>query len=686
MPTKATKQSKLGTPVTDLAGVGAAYAEKLERLGITTVNDLLHYFPRRYEDLRDVKSLEELQRFGGLLGGQPVTLRAAIQQVDSRRTRFGKVLVKALIGNDKGTIEAVWFNQPYLAKQLKEGDEFIFSGKLKTGYGRPSLQNPSHEPIKGEQTHTARLVPVYPETEGLSSKWLRAKLKPLLGLADEVPDALPQDLRQRYELAETAEALRQIHFPDGPEQAERARYRFDFEQLLTIQLLTQTSRRAWQEADGAAQVPYDPDITKRFTKTLPWPLTDDQRLSAHEVLGDLDATKPMLRLLQGDVGSGKTVVAAIALHQAVAAGWQAALMVPTEVLANQHAKTLRDWFGRLDIETVVLLGSQSAPEKREAITAIESGRPAVIVGTHALIQEKVSWSKLALAVVDEQHRFGVAQRNALKGETTPHLLTMTATPIPRSLALTAYGDQDLSVIATPPAGRKPVGTKLILPAERGPAFEEIKKELAAGRQAFIVYPVIEDSTRGLKDATSEYERLSGSVLADFSVELLHGRMPADQKAEVMRRFSSGEVDALVSTSVIEVGVDIPNASVMVIEEAQQFGLAQLHQFRGRVGRGSEQSYCYLFAGDLTGEDNERLQAMTESQSGFDLAEVDLKLRGPGDLIGTKQSGFDVSLAALTNPTLLKQTREAAKELLQADPKLKSVPQLADRLEAVHLRS
>lgn len=665
----------LATPLAQLPGVGPAYVKRLERLGLETVDDLLHYFPRRYDDLRQVKSLDELQQFGSLVEGEPITVRATILQVNAQRTRRGKGLVKAEVGNDKGSIEAVWFNQPYLAKQLVPGDEYIFAGKLKTSYGRPSLQSPTYEPVKGEQTHTARLVPVYPETEGLSSKWLRAKLKPLLELADSVPETVPKAVLEQYHLLSIGDALPEIHFPTDPEKAERARYRFDFEQILLRQLVTLQARHDWRESRRAPHVSYDAGVTKAFVSRLPWSLTDDQRKAAHEILQDLESDRPMMRMLQGDVGSGKTAVAAIAANQVAAAGFQTAIMAPTEVLARQHHRTLSELLPK---PPVLLLGSQGAKEKREAKEAIQAGA-SVVVGTHALIQEDVVMPKLALAVIDEQHRFGVEQRNALQAETMPHLLSMTATPIPRSLALVAFGDQDLSVIEQMPSGRKPVVTRLASAPERPAAFEAIRDELRAGRQAFVVYPVIEDSKSGLKDATSEYERLAKGEFADFRVGLMHGRLKADEKRSVMERFKAGELDVLVATSVIEVGVDVPNATVMVIEEAQQFGLAQLHQFRGRVGRGADQSYAYLFAGTITQEDNERLVAMTKSNSGFDLAEVDLRLRGPGDLLGTKQSGFDVSLAGLTNPKLLKEAREAAQAIIEADPDLRRYPELKQRV-------
>ena len=670
----------LETPLDDLPGIGQTYLKRLERIGLATAGDLLRYYPRRYDDLSKVKTVDELQQFGGLTDGELVTVQAEVLGVRSQPMRSRRALVKAEIGNEHGFLEAVWFNQPYVTRQLTPGKTFVFSGKLKTGYGRPSLQSPVFEAAGGDSTHTARIVPVYPETEGLSSKWLRAKLKPLLPLAKQLVEPLPADVLKQYDLPGISEATIQVHFPDSLEQAERARYRFDFEQILLRQLLAQRSRYQWRE-QTATPVEYDPEVTKRLVSALPWPLTDDQRRATHEILMDLSVPKPMIRLLEGDVGSGKTVVAAIAAHQVQADGGQTAVMVPTEVLARQHLKSFTELLGPAGLKVELVVGSQPAVERTATLERVASGQTDLVVGTHALIQEGVSFKRLDLAIIDEQHRFGVEQRRALQGEIVPHLLSMTATPIPRSLALVAFGDQDLSVIEQLPAGRQPTQTEVVPAAQRAATFARIREQLAAGRQAFIVYPVIGNSKAGLKSATQEFEALSAGELKGFSVGLLHGRMKPEEKEAVMTAFSGGELDALVATSVIEVGVNIPNATVMVIEEAQQFGLAQLHQFRGRVGRGAKQSYCFLIPGSDAQEDNERLTAMAESTSGFTLAEIDLELRGPGDLLGTRQSGFDVSLAGLANPALLKDARAAAEQLIAADPELSGLPLLKERVAA-----
>ncbi|MSU76432.1 ATP-dependent DNA helicase RecG [Patescibacteria group bacterium] len=676
----------LDTPVEELAGVGPVYVRRLKRVEIETVRDLLRYFPRRYDDLRDVKTLDEISRFGELPIGERVTLKAKIISVNSRRSRYGKALVSAQIGSEKGTIEAIWFNQPFVAKDLKTGQEYLFSGKLREAYGRVSLQSPTYEPVKATvdgQTHTARLVPVYPERETISSKWFRQKIRLALPAANQFTEDLPEALRKTNNLPGIADAIKHIHFPETPEQAERARTRFDFTELFVMQILTQRLRASWRN-QGAVKIPYNPKITTKFINSLPWKLTDDQRRATHEILKDLDSKAPMLRLLEGDVGSGKTAVAAAAANQVITAGHQVAIIAPTEVLARQHFATLSAWFEPPEIKPLMLLGSQTAKEKKEAKELIASCEGKLIIGTHALIQEDVDWSNLALAIVDEQHRFGVEQRKALRGQTAPHLLSMTATPIPRSLALTAYGDQDLSIIKEMPEGRVPVKTVLLSRGDRDAAFSAIREALGRSEQAFIIYPVIADSRSGLKAAEDEYHNLSKTVLAGYETGLLHGRLSAEEKDAVMTKFTNQEIEVLISTTVVEVGVDVPNATVMVIEEAQRFGLAQLHQLRGRVGRGENMGRCYLLPGQAKDDDNERLETMTKTQSGFTLAEKDLELRGPGELLGTKQSGFDVSLAGLTNPQLLKAAQTAARDIVEHDPDLKTVPELKPRVEGAVL--
>ncbi|HEY8108540.1 MAG TPA: ATP-dependent DNA helicase RecG [Patescibacteria group bacterium] len=665
-----------------LPGVGPAYGKRLQRIGVRTVGDLLTYLPRRYDDLREIKTLPELLESGSLPASASVTLRAPVQSASLRRLRGRRSMVTATLGDRTANLKAVWFNQPYLAESLQKGKEYVFVGKLRTGRYGTNLQSPAVErrSLTGDQTHSGRLVAVYPETEGLSSRWIRYMVRPLLRHADLLPETLPEEVRARAGLLPLADAVRSIHFPDDEEAAERARYRFDFEQVFYRQLIAQRRRRDWQAETRAVPIPTDAVALERFREALPWSLTSGQAAALDEILADMGRDRPMLRLLQGDVGSGKTAVAAAAARQADAAGLQTAFMAPTEVLARQHADTLRRWFDPLGSEVVLLVGGQAPDQQDEAKRRITAGVP-IVVGTHALIQDDVRWRRLGLAVVDEQHRFGVEQRAKLRSDETPHLLSMTATPIPRTLALVAYGDQDISVIPERPAGRPTVTTKVVTPASRDRAFAAVRKELEAGRQAFVLYPVIADSKSGLKAAEEEFERLATTVFDGHKVALLHGRLPVEDKVRTMDAFAAGELDVLVSTSVVEVGVDVPNATVMLIEEAQQFGLAQLHQLRGRVGRGEHRSYCYLLPGDGARTDNERLRAMERTDSGFELAETDLELRGPGEVLGTAQSGFAVSPAGLSNPRLLQAARGAARDLLERDARLETLPVLRDKVLA-----
>ncbi|MEX2209451.1 MAG: ATP-dependent DNA helicase RecG [Patescibacteria group bacterium] len=677
------REQIIGRPVESLPGVGSAYVNRLERVGVQTIGDLLRYFPRRYDDLRQVQDLAALLKERTLPVGENLTVRAKVRSVKLRRLRGRRSMVTAVLGSEQANLEAVWWGQPYLAETLQEGREYIFAGKLRASkkYGT-TFQSPAIErrSVTGEQTHTARLVPVYPETEGLSSRWLRFVIKPLLPAADRLPETLPDAVRERAGLLPLSAAIRQIHFPADEAESRAARRRFDFEHVFYRQLITQRRRQHWREETTAPRIAANSAVTRRFLDGLPWSLTDGQRQALQEIFADLDQDRPMLRLLQGDVGSGKTAVAAAAAHQVVAAGWQAAMMVPTEVLARQHAATLDSWFSPHGITVALLVGGQSEAEKEEVRRRIAAGDVQVVVGTHALIRQDARWHRLGLAIVDEQHRFGVEQRAKLRGEqATPHLLSMTATPIPRTLALIAYGDQDLSIIPERPAGRAGVSTRVVAPAGRQAAFAAVREELAAGRQAFVLYPVIADSKAGLKAAEEEYERLATKVFEGFRTALLHGRMKTEDKVATMEAFADGATDVLVSTSVVEVGVDFPNASVMLIEEAQQFGLAQLHQLRGRIGRGGHRSYCYLLPGDNSTVENERLKALERSDSGFELAEIDLELRGPGEVVGLKQSGHELSAAGLADANLLREARDAATELLEQDPRLKSFPDLRQRV-------
>ncbi|TMC49656.1 MAG: ATP-dependent DNA helicase RecG [Chloroflexi bacterium] len=654
-------------PVAGLPGVGPRQAQRLARLGVGTVRDLLFHLPRRYEDTRDVRPLAELHP------GEEQTVYARVRNVSSHRSpRKRMVLVEASLEDGGHVASAVWFNQPFLARQIHSGDELLLSGKVKLGRGGLVLQNPEFERASGEQRHVGRLAPVYPETEGVSSRWLRSRIEPLLPVADALEDPLPPQLLRSHDLPRLAAALRQVHFPDDPARLELARRRIAFEEMFLLQLAAQRARRRRLAGSGVA-VAYDVEVARRFVASLPFRLTEGQRVAAHEILTDMAGTGSMNRLLQGDVGSGKTVVAAMAALMTHAAGHQTAVMAPTEILARQHHATMEALLAPHGVSSRLLVGSTPARARREVLVGVAAGHDTVLIGTHALIEEAVVLADLGLVVVDEQHRFGVAQRQQLrrKGALAPNFLAMTATPIPRSLSLTLYGDVDLSELREMPPGRIPVETRVVAPHQRPEAYDFVRAQVAEGRQAFVICPLIEESDKlGVKSATEEYERLRREVFPELRVELLHGRMPGREKEERMGRFAAGEADLLVSTSVVEVGVDVPNATIMFIEGAERFGLASLHQFRGRVGRGEHASVCLLFQGSPDEEGSKRLEAVAQTRSGFDLAEADLRLRGPGDVVGLRQHGLpEVRVADLLDTALLEEARRAAGDWLDADPEL-----------------
>ncbi len=687
-------------PVTRLPRVDRVTARRLGRLGVKTLRDLIYHFPFRYEDWSRVRKIaelgphEEATVIGRLIAVQATRLGAR-----------GLPATEALVADDTGTLRVVWFNQPYLARTLKTGTTLVLSGRTEYFRGVKVFESPEYEVYDGaeELLHTGRLVPVYRVTEGLTPKTLRRLIKTALDLClDSIPDDLPAWLRAEFDLADLTTALRQIHFPDDYAALHAARRRLAFEELFYIQVLVLTRRRLTEAEATAPRLQDGRGLVDAFIAALPFKLTAAQERVLGEVLADLARDRPMNRLLQGDVGSGKTVVAAAAMLMAVGSGHQAALMAPTEILAEQHFNTLvgllsglpEAWRPRLGLLTASFARVWPLPDPQPALfeagPAGESGRVRreelyrllqaggvdIVVGTHALIQEPVSYARLGLVVVDEQHRFGVVQRSALrrKGE-NPHVLVMTATPIPRSLALTLYGDLDLSIIDELPPGRKPVKTKLVEPERRQRVYQFIRQQVGQGFQAFVICPLIEESEAlQVKAAEAEFERLRAEVFPDLRVGLLHGRMAAAEKERVMRAFRDRELDILVATPVVEVGIDIPNATVMVIEGAERFGLAQLHQLRGRVGRGEADSYCILLTENASAEAVGRLRLVERSHNGLELAEADLRMRGPGEYFGTRQSGLpDLKLAQVSDLSLLELAREAARRLLARDPDL-SLPE------------
>ncbi|MFQ6000196.1 MAG: ATP-dependent DNA helicase RecG [Anaerolineae bacterium] len=664
-PAKPKERVDIDSPVTELHGVSKAYAQRLRRLGVETIRDLLYPFPHRYDDFRALKTIDQLEY------GEEVTIVGTIWETQNRETRRGKTITTSIISDSTSTIQAIWFNQPYLLKTLKPGRKIVLSGKVDQYLGRLTLPSPAWEPLDQELIHTGRLVPVYPLTKGIGARWMRRLMKRTVDYWSlRLPDHLPAPIREQARLLDLETAIQQIHFPDDWEMVKAARHRLAFDEFLLIQLGVLKQRRIWREEPGRP-LPTDEALLDRFTKSLPFNLTKAQERVLSEILADLQESKPMSRLLQGDVGSGKTVVAAAAMLMAVANGAQGVIMAPTEILAEQHYTTLHNLYKTLKVNLRLLTGSLKAEEREEAYREIASGRAQVVVGTHALIQEGVEFHDLALAVIDEQHRFGVRQRSALrqKGH-NPHVLVMTATPIPRTLALTLYGDLDISIIDELPPGRKKITTKWMAPRERERAYAFIRSQVEEGNQAFIICPLVEESEKiNAKAAVEEHERLQ-SIFPDLRLGLIHGRMSAPEKEAVMRDFYQGNLDILVATPVVEVGIDVPRATVLLVEGADRFGLAQLHQFRGRVGRGEAPSYCLLLAESPSSQAEERLKAIESSQDGFYLAEVDLEMRGPGEFFGTRQSGLpDLKVARLSDVKVLEEARALAKEIFQEDPDL-----------------
>lgn len=689
------------SPVTAVRGVNTVQARKLGSLGVRTVEDLLYLFPHRYDDFSRLKTIQELHY------GEEVTIIGAVQEAQNVKTRRGKELTKAVLADGTGSIEAVWFNQPYLVRQFTRGRRVVLSGRVDQYLGRLTFQSPQWELWTSDLVHTGRLVPVYPLTEGLTARSLRRLMKRALEeWAPRLTDALPISVRQAYNLEDLVTTIRQIHFPDDSVSLGRARHRLCFEEFLLIQLGVMRQRFHWRQETGRP-LTVDEAMLSTLVRALPFSLTLAQQRVLRDITGDLQHSYPMRRLLQGDVGSGKTVVALLAMLIAVSNDMQAVMMAPTEVLAEQHYHTLTsmldgiaerlrsadclvppghgplqdespqpdrgataDWVAQTQVG--LLRGSLTPAEKEERRCQIASGEVDIIVGTHALIQEEATFRDLGLAIVDEQHRFGVAQRAALRQKGYhPHVLVMSATPIPRSLALTLYGDLDLSIIDELPPHRQKIITKWLAPVERERAYAFLRRQVETGRQAFIICPLIEESDKiDARAAVSEYARLQDQVFPDLQLGLLHGRMKSVEKEEVMARFRAGEYHVLVSTPVVEVGIDVPNATVMLVEGADRFGLAQLHQFRGRVGRGEHQSYCLLLAESPSFEGEQRLRVIETTDDGFLLAEEDLKMRGPGEFFGTRQSGLpDLKVAQIGDAQVLEQARRAAQDLFTQDPAL-----------------
>jgi len=677
----------LDSPVTIVKGVSANLAGRLTRLGIKTIRDLVYFFPRRHLDYSQRKSIAELEM------GEEQTILAIVWE--ARIARLGNQRgTEAIVGDETGNIRAVWFNQPYLAKKFTTNAQLVLSGRVTEFKRQKVFESPEWELVEDKElVHTGRLVPVYPLTRGLYSRQMRNLVKKVVDKwAWQVTDFLPQETKNHCQLLDLSEAIVQAHYPDNYLIKAEARKRLAFDELFLLQLGVLSKKRDWQETQPGNPFDISGKGIDKFLNSLPFTLTRAQQRVLQEILTDLKQSRPMSRLLQGEVGSGKTVVAMAALLLAADNAYQGALMAPTEILAEQHFHNIcqllsnvsdkKDEQGNVccydgllshPVTFALLVGILGEKEKENLHRRIQEGDIDIVVGTHALIQKGVEFNKLGLAVIDEQHRFGVLQRSTLRQKGfNPHILVMTATPIPRTLALTLYGDLDLSVIDELPPGRQMIKTRWLEPEYRGRAYNFLRRQVTAGQQGFIICPLIEESESiEAKAAVVEYERLSKEVFSNLRLGLLHGRMTANEKEQIMQSFRDGRLDILVSTPVVEVGIDVPNATVMLIEAADRFGLSQLHQFRGRVGRGDKQSYCLLLAENPSSEGRERLKSIEEIQDGFALAEKDLALRGPGEFFGTRQSGLpDLRMARLSDAPLLELARDEAIALFQSDSGLK----------------
>lgn len=668
---------QLSTPLSRALSTTKEYLAALHDMHLDTVEDLLLYLPRTHEDLSTMHTLTTAPL------ETKVTVSGTVNALKLIRTRTGKKLVTGKFTDADGiTCEVIWFNQPHIKRMLADGEGVVLTGKIiENGY-KLQMQSPTFEKEgRGDLVHSGRLVPVYPQHDNINTKWLREKIHPLRPLIKRLPETLPEDVVREENFPSRAEAVEAMHFPEHPEDVRRALDRFAFEKLYEVQCMALEQKKEWQGVrNSALEIPMNVDLIKDFFASLKFTPTDSQKVAIYEILKDMEQDKPMSRLLEGDVGSGKTLVATAVIANVIESGGQCALMVPTEVLAKQHTesigKTLIGFYNycqKLGLsmpcpKVALLTGSTPKAQAAEIRNQIEVGNFDLIIGTHSLIEDSVQFKNLKLVIVDEQHRFGVVQRNRLKEKGSPHFLSMTATPIPRTLALTAHGHHDLSVLMEKPGNRQPIHTKVVSPSDRKTVELFIDNEIESGRQIFVICPLIgkshNEDMAEIKNVEAEKIRLQESF-SHRNIGALHGKMTPTEKEQIMRAFKERQYDILVSTSVIEVGIDVPNATIIVIEGSERFGLSQLHQFRGRVGRGDHKSHCFLFTTNPEQARSARLKAMEKHDSGFQLAEIDLKLRGPGEMFGVRQSGIpEVSVAQLMNPELVVRARKAAERYLK----------------------
>jgi ATP-dependent DNA helicase RecG len=684
----------LNTRLDQIYGIGPSVYKKLNKLGLFTVEDILNYYPFRYDDYSQIKKINKLEH------DETATIQGKIVLINNKRAKTRRMnITEALLEDDTDQINIVWFNQPFIIKNIRVGDEVFISGKVKKTLLGYSFVSPSYEKVQEKTTHTARMVPIYPSTEKLTQKQIRFLVKACLPATYLLKEWLPEEILKNEKLLILDEALRQIHFPDNQEKLTQAKKRIAFNEVFTLISLAKSIKRDNQK-NKAIQIKFHEEKIKKFVDSLPFELTSDQKKSAWQILQDLEKDIPMNRLLEGDVGSGKTIVALISAYNTVLNKKQVAFMAPTQILAKQHFETLIKYLKKENINSALFTNKErkiynsqkkvaETLSKKKLIEKINEGEIDFLIGTHSIINKDIEFKKLGLIVVDEQHRFGVNQRHDLlnksKSKESPHFLSMTATPIPRSLALTIYGDLDISQIKEKPAHRKEIITRLVEPKNRTKAYEFIYNHIKKDHQVFVVCPLINESDKlGVKSVMNEYEKLNNEVFPNLEIGFLHGKMKENEKKEVLDNFADNKIKILVSTSVIEVGIDYPNATIMMIEGADRFGLASLHQFRGRVGRAEHQSFCFLFTENSNPKTKQRLDVLTKTTDGFKLADADLKFRGSGDIYGTTQSGFlsQIKIADLSDLELNKKIRNWVEKIFTTSPELKKYPSLKDKIDQI----
>ncbi len=664
----------LTTPLQNIKGVGPKTVEQLNSAGLFIVNDLINFLPRKHEDFSEVTSIAHIKP-------GKVSVKGTFSDISTKRVRRGMAVTQAVLSDSTAKVPVVWFNQGYRAEQLKNSGEWLVSGEFGLQRQRYQIVNPSVEQVKEMAVSGGRILPIYPGIRGLKSQIVRKILIELRPAIMALPENLPSEVIKKEGLISRSEAMLAMHFPEDFEQVKKAKDRLGFEEIFALMVASQLNKQDNASLESH-EIVFNANDAKMFVENLPFKLTNAQRVAAWESIQNLEKGEPMNRLLQGDVGSGKTVVAGLVSYIAARAGYQTAFMAPTELLAIQHASTLSKLLEPFSLRVGLLVGSVPASRRKPLLEAIANGQCDVVIGTHALFQDTVHFKELGFVVIDEQHRFGVEQRQRLlaKSEKMPHLLAMTATPIPRSLQLTVYGELDISILGEKPAERKDIITRIISPNTRNAMYEQVESELEAGRQAYVICPRIEAGDDEQASVHEEVKRLKGTVFKSKRIGLLHGKLSAEEKDSVMRSFAAGELDILVSTTVVEVGVDVPNATAIIVEGADRFGLAQLHQLRGRVGRSHLQSYCYLVP-STSAKPSERLRELEKSNDGFYLAERDLELRGPGEIYGRAQSGaLNLSVANISDMVLLKRALNSARWWLEAGGDLLHYKQLYNEVE------